>query len=184
MADAIIPRRTVVVEGGGLANGQYEVLADIQILEDSTVVDINGLSIDSTDELLLVSNLQNKTATNSNYYLFVNGNTTVSNYFTQGMYINAASRSSSRVTTPIMATQNGGYHGITVTSIKVTDFGYFVADSTHTRNYYQSSVIVMEDYLSTGIFSITSIESLRVSATATGAISEGSRFTLYKRAGE
>lgn len=147
-------------------------VADIIVGSATTQVDITGLSIDKDSEYMLeITSLTTGGVTN----LFANGNTTPTNYCVQTLIANGTSVTANRYNAPyINEVGNPAHFSI---NLKLTNNGYFVAQSNHIVNMGGSTVILGKNYI-TSTFTSTSITSLRL--TSSVDIPIGSRFTLYK----
>lgn len=157
-----------------------EPLADITTTSDTTQVDITGLNLDETNELLLVSDIQNGTASNANIELFFNNDTASTNYYKQELSADSTTISAGRTNDAIL-TRLDATNGDTVcyTNVKLTNSGYPMAQGNSIREVGTSGVNLLKDYL-TKTGTVTSITQLNLKASVTNAIGTGSRFKLYK----
>lgn len=172
MGEILIPRRTKVEKG-------YELLADITVGTATTSVDITGLNIGKGDEVLLVSSMNNVVANTSEARIFINGNTTVSNYYTQRIYAMSTSRGASRFNSSTAIINDNVDTTLAITTIKLTNSGFFVCQSQNSRKIGTGSLL-LDDWYATSTFTVTSITSLKIESSLTNAIGIGSRFQLYK----
>ena len=133
MGEILIPRRAKVEKG-------YELLADITVGTATTSVDITGLNIGKGDEIVLVSDIKNTSASTSIYYLYFNA--TTSGYHSQGLWssstTNTSARNTDARTLDIPTNQNASL----VSNIKLTNSGYVISQNNSVENYGSSSVLL------------------------------------------
>ena len=175
MAESILTRRTKV-------ELEYILLADIIVDTATTTIDITGLNIGKDEEVVLVSNIYNPTASSSVYRMFVNGNTTLTNYYHQYLNVDSAAVSSTRTNATEFSFLQASNSSSPVSKIKLTNNGYFVVQTSDTRRIGTASIILHNDCI-TSTFTLTSITQLTLKATVANAIGVGSRFQLYKIGG-
>ena len=176
MGEILIPRRTKVEKG-------YELLADITVeLAPVTNVDITGLNIGKGDEVVLVSSLNNVIANTLEARLFINGNTTVSNYYVQRIYAMSTTVGAGRLNSSTAIINDNIDTTLAITKIKLANGGFFVCQSQNSRKIGTGSLL-LDDWYVTSTFTVTSITSLRIASSLTNAIGIGSRFQLYKIGG-
>lgn len=179
-ATSITSLRVSCVSANGIGIGsrfqlyrlKAKKVADIIVSSATTQVDITGLSIDKDSEYMLeITSLTTGGVTR----LFANGNTTETNYYVQTLLANGTTITSTRFNAPyINEVGNLAYFSI---NLKLTNNGYFIAQSNHIVNFGGGTVILGKNYI-TSTFTSTSITSLRL--TSSVDIPIGSRFTLYK----
>lgn len=162
---------------------EYQLLADITLSSAATLVDLTGLSIGKGDEVLLVCDFNNTTATGSDYLILVNGNETWANYYRQYIIVGSTTINASRLNNSGFSLANEYRKSLAKVNIKLTNAGYFTFQAHTTQRYDESSNYQLYDVYGTSTFTMTSITSVRVSATVTNAIGIGSRFQLYKIGG-
>ena len=158
----------------------YVKVHDYTVSSATTSYDITGLNITKEDDYILVSNIVNAGSGGLSFYLYANGNYTTSNYYAQYLYASGSSVGAGRANYPYFADTDGSGKNEMFTSIKLTNNGYFVAQSNNTKTYGGSSILLTNFY-ETSTFTSTSITSLRIQANVSNAIGVGSRFQLYKR---
>lgn len=160
-------------------SGQYVLLADYIVSSATTSVDFTGLNIGKEEEVFLVSTILNSSASTSEYYLFVNGNTTTSNYYSQELYANGSAYGANRYNVPRIANLVTNGSSLSSYNIKLMDNGYIVWLSAITRSFMTTAVNRVEIPVSS-TFTVSVITSLRVTSNQSNAIGIGSRFQLYK----
>lgn len=174
--DIITTRRTKVEEG-------YELLADITVGTATTSVDITGLNIGKGDEVVLVSDVANVT-TFCGYGLFVNNNTTSTNYWSQHLAGVGTSVVAERTNNPRYLYNNSAVlRSVSIAKIKLTNSGYFIFQSSSSRDYSNGTRILVGDWYGTSTFTMSAITSLKTICEVTNNISSGSRFQIYRIAG-
>ena len=173
MGEILIPRRTKVEKG-------YELLADITVGTATTSVDITGLNIGKGDEIVLVSDIKNTSASTSIYYLYFNA--TTSGYYSQGLSASATSYPGARTTDARMLDIATNQNASLVSNIKLTNRGYVISQNNSVENYGSSSVL-LNNFYATTTFTATSVTEVRVTGSVANSIGIGSRFQLYKIGG-
>jgi hypothetical protein len=173
MAEASIVRRSLVLPPSAI------LLADITVGTATTNVDISGLSIGKGDEILLVSDIKNAITNSFVGSIFVNGETTITNYYSQRLLANGTSLSSLRANSSVYTTTTDDASTIAISKIKLTNNGYIVSQNDNVREYGLNTIMLEARYIAS-TFTATSITSLRINSNLTNAIGIGSRFQLYK----
>ena len=159
-------------------DNEYELLADVTVTGSAiTSYTFSGLEINADEEVILVSDVYN-TVLGNGIKLFANGNTTLTNYYTQYIDVDSTTISSNRNNSNDMSYCPVGYSFI-ITNIKLTNNGYFTFQAHANRNYGGSGIMIKENYI-TSTFTLSQITSLTVSHASTNGIAIGSRFQLYK----
>jgi len=158
----------------------YELVADVTIGTATTQVDFSGLNFGKDDDLMLVSDVINQTASTASLRLFVNDNVTETNYYTQTLNADGTTVNGARVNDNIFNIANlSGGKGIAITKIKLTNSGYYVYQSDFIRSYGSSSLILYNRYCSS-VFTISSITKISIISNIINSIGVGSRFQLYR----
>ena len=157
----------------------YKLLASTEVAGSAvTSVDFTGLSLDSDDELLLVSDIAAPIST-TNVYLYVNGNTTNTNYYRQLLWAYSNNIGENRVNDAFIDYTQSGSGSLIESYIKLTSDGYIAFQSKATNNYGSSSVDIMNCY-NTTLFTDASITQLTISTSVASQILSGSKFWLYR----
>lgn len=149
-----------------------EKVVDLTVYSNTTQVDLTGFTIDKDSEYLLVSDIG---PTNQTVALYVNDNTTFSNYYAQRIEGNGSSAAAER--------WNNTYFmgaGVSYTHIKLSNIGAFTFQSYNTRNAGTNNIQVGNYFGSSIAENITSITKLNVVTNIANAITAGNRFQLYK----
>ena len=157
----------------------YELIGDVTVASNTTQVDFTGLNIGKDDELLLVATANSGT-TGESVYLFVDGNTTLTNYYFQTLQASGTTVSAERKNENRMTRALSGFASV---KIKLTNSGYFVFQSNHMRGVGTSSVDIHDSY-NTSTFTMSSITQLNLRSQSGYNINTGSRFQLYKLVAE
>lgn len=156
-----------------------EKVADVTISTATTSVDFTGLNITKDSEYMLVSDINNTSASASTFNLYANSNTTATNYYQQYVSANSTSVTANRANTPEFSQANNAQKSLSIATIKLTNNGYFTFQSNNTL-LYSSTVPILYNQYGTSTFTATSITQLTVTASVTNAIGIGSRFQLYR----
>lgn len=154
-------------------------VADITISTATTQVDITGLDIDKESEYMLVATrvVGATLVDNGDLTLFVNDNTTHTNYYYQQLAAVNTDLSAERTNKNRWLRGNLGSH-FNITKIKLTNNGYFVSQEDEITNL-SSSISLIKRYMNS-TFTLTSITKLSIIAQEANGIGIGSRFQLYK----
>ena len=184
---------TVVGEVATKSDEVVEIVAlpAFELLFDSTgtvtfpqtQVNITGLNIGKNDELRMVYTfVGDDTSQNSDTSIFVNNQTTASNYHRQLLLGNGTSLGDNRYNNAqiIFARSNSKCCGFT--DIKISNNDKFVLQDHHTRFIGSNASGLMSfttNVVGSG-FTLTSITQLTVSSVRTNGIAAGSRIRLYK----
>lgn len=160
----------------------YELLADTTISTAVTSVDISSLTLGKSDEIILVSDIVNTSASTSTYSLYFNNNTTATNYYAQRLTADNTTVNSARTNNALMVDQVASGKTLIESAIKLANSGYIVAQH-NSAEAYSGSGIILNDYYETTTFTATSITQLTITASVTNAIGIGSRFQLYRIGG-
>jgi hypothetical protein len=155
-----------------------EKVADITTTANATQVDISSLSIGKDSEYLLVSDFNSG---NTNVGLYVNDNTTATNYYTQTIIGDGSSASAVRNNDSFIAFVSNELRALSYVHIKLSEIGAYTAQSYTIRHYGTTSPILQNLFASSTAENITSITKLNVrSVTGSDRILSGTRFILYK----
>jgi len=158
----------------------YELVSDITVSTATTQVDFTGLNITKDDDYVLVAT-QDDGPINSTLSLYVNGNTSASNYYEQVLSANGTSVSGARYNTAWL-TLSGGLNAF-ITNIKLSNNGYVVFTSNSIDEVGSSSMRFF-NACCTSIFTVSAITALNIVSDLSNGIYTGSRFQLYKRIAE
>lgn len=161
-------------------NPAYTLVSDVVVGTATTSVDFTGLSIGKEDDYMFVSTVVNGTASGALYRLFVNNNTTNTNYYYQSVDSNGTSNTASRANEQALCYAFANSTSFNISLLKLTNNGYYLTQSNNHR-YVGSSSTYISKIVSTSTFTATSITQLTITASVASAIGAGSRFQLYKR---
>ena len=160
--------------------GPYELLAESEVTGSAvTSIDFTGLTLDSDDELILVSDIVNDSGSTSAYSLYVNNDTTATNYYVQSLYSTSTTNTAARTNNSVYATVETSDKLLAETILKLTASSYFIYQSNIVRRYGASDVSLQDIYC-TKTATISSITQLTVSASVASSIGIGSKFWLFK----
>jgi len=156
----------------------WQVLAEVEVGEDCDYVDFTGLDINRDWEYYLDAVIKNPTGSNSPYYLFVESDYTIGNYYFQYIILGGSSSSINRETGPWIAFAVA--NDACLSNVRVTrdPNGYYRYIASINRNLGSSQEFCI--YAGSKTSPVSNITSLRVSASVSGAIGAGSRFILAR----
>jgi len=155
-----------------------EVVADITVTEATTQVDLTGLDITKAGEYILKATLVGGQVAKAAYHLHVNGNTTDANYYFQRLLAINTAVTGLRSTAPYFANNNNAETSLVSVDIKVTNAGYFTAQSSNAHDLGSSMELWRASIAST--FTVSAITELNIISSITDGIGVGSRFQLIK----
>lgn len=161
----------------------YELIGDVTVGTNTTQVDFTGLNIGKDDELLLVSKSVNTTSNPVGADLFINNNTTGTNYYRQVLEGNGTSVTAFRSNSASIFPWDNNTSGLSFVKIRLTNSGYVVAQSEMLRFVGSSGARMFVPHLTT-TFTITSLTQLTIKTTEANHLGSGSRFQLYKLVAE
>lgn len=153
------------------------LVADRKIYAASSEVTFPGLDASPGDFYVL--ELQKDSSVSSDWYLYVNGNTVATNYFTQYLFVNGTSVSAARTNNSNVIYSDSGSSSMAVVYCTMTSTGYFGFTSYHGRNA-GGLTPQLQNYAGGSTFTIPKIFSLSVVSPTAGAIGPGSRIKLFK----
>lgn len=153
------------------------MLQEIKVTSASTSITFTGLDSSVHGGYVLVVDMINNATANSDYYLFVNNDTTLANYNDQYRQIigNTFSGGSGSTSRFVFCPANGGYSK-TLIDISILTNGIF----SYISNNFRSD-LTLQDFAGKKIATIPKITSLTITAQTANAIGVGSNFRLYKR---
>lgn len=161
---------------------QYEELADINVTTATTQIDFDNLNITKDDELRLVYTLVGESTTASLYSLFVNNNTTSTNYTSQNINVSGSTINPGRSSDSIFAAGRSTQKTYGFNKIKVSNNDKFVFENPQMFSIgsLSSELSVNNRNVVGHNFTLTSITKLSVVSSRTNGIAVGSRLQLYK----
>jgi len=156
----------------------WKVLAELEVEEDCDYVDFTGLDINRDWEYYLDMTIKNPTSSYSAYYLFAEGDYTVTNYYRQLFGANGSDIEAKRSNNASIGFLSPGRQGLF--NVKVTRDPGGYPRYTSISNRYKGSIVNLEISATSKTAPVSNITSLRVSAEISGAIGAGSRFILAR----
>lgn len=181
--ESILTRKGVNVTKSFSPN-QLELLADYTVSGSAiTSYTFSGLKLNADEEVVLVSDVVNPTASLSVISLYFNGNTTATNYYRQALYADNTTVGGVRANNAEIETVTNGTRSFISSYLKLTNNGYMTFQSSVMRQYGTSSMLMLE-FKGTSTFTLSQITSLTITASVASGIGIGSRFQLYKVKGQ
>jgi len=167
-----------IADAVNVAANVMEKIAEVEVSSDTDYVEFTGLDGNSAWFYVLFASIKNPTSNNSEYYLFVNEDTTTTNYYTQSIYANGTTIATTNVNLPRLGHCTSGKSLIANVTISKDAADYFRAISLCNResptNLYPHLNFIAKSA------TITNITSLRIQAETASAIGAGSKFILFK----
>jgi hypothetical protein len=156
-----------------------EKVADIVVSSNTTQVDITGLDIQKGSEYLLVSD--GLIGGSSDYWeLFVNNNTTSSNYYVQFINGEGTTAAAGRNNLADFSESGSNTRFLTYSHIKLSNIGAYTSQNYSIREFGTSSLRIVNKFISSTAENITSINQLNIRSFRSNGIQSTSRFQLYK----
>jgi len=166
------------IRGIPLSLIDWQVLAEVEVASDCDYVDFTGLDINRDWEYYLDIIIKNPTGSGCTYYLFVEGDYTITNYYQERVRATDTSLDSARVNTSTCGYISPGHGGLFNIKIAKDPDGYFRFTSVNNRRVSSSQELLIRAGSKTA--PVSNITSLRVSADISGGIGAGSRFILAR----
>lgn len=160
----------------------YELVAEIIVPSTTSSVSFNNLNISKDDDYILLSNVLYGSATGV-LYIYINGNTTATNYYVQTIRKDNSSISSGRGNSSQYSyAYAGGSNSFSRIQLKLTNNGYFNYQSEDQMAYTQHpSWYNGSPYYGASTFTTSNITSITISGSSANILGTNSRFQLYKR---
>lgn len=160
-----------------LAEGTMRMVANEVLTGAATTVSFTGLSIDTSKHYILVYDLKTGAA-GANIFIFVNADTTVTNYYSQLIDCDAAVLGGNRYNSPMVAwvNANGRESGFAHIFLGVDDYFRCIAQN---QRYTGASVRVTQ-YATCKTGTTADITQIDITSSAANHLVAGSRFTLYE----
>jgi len=155
-----------------------EKVSEVDVSSDCTYVDFTGLDGNSAWFYKLFATVKNPTGSSTNYFLFVNGDTTETNYYSQCIHGNGTNVTAARYNNPVIVNIAGGDKALCETTITKDNDGYFRYFCSVSRDPASAVKLTIRNGSKTA--TITNITSLRVQTSVSNAIGAGSKFILFK----
>lgn len=156
-----------------------EPIADITVSADTTQVDISNINFDETNELLLIADVNNSSGLTSNYSIYVNGDTTETNYYVQEKKAVDTAVTSIKNNNAVFGAIDNTKNMLSLIKIKPTFDNYFIFQAETTQNVGEIDVSLKKSY-GAKLATISGVTSLSMISSTADAIGTGSRFKLYK----
>ena len=160
------------------ADNAMEKVSEVNVSSNCTYVDFTGLDGNSAWFYRLFASIKNPSGSDSTYYIYVNGDTTNTNYYNQFLQANGTTVNANRQNLPAIGAINSGYGGLFNVSITKDPDGYFRFYSAINRESGSGIKNLSRSGIKTA--TITNITSLRVQAETSNAIGAGSKLILFK----
>jgi len=166
------------VRGIPLSLIDWQVLAEVEVSSDCDYVDFTGLDINRDWFYVLQTVIRNPQSSPATYYIFVNGDTTVTNYYSQKVHGHSTTVAANNYNVPAWTNLTTGEEGFATGFISKDLGGHFVYELIDKRNADANLFIYL--FVGNGTSPVTNITSIRISADVSGAIGAGSRFILAR----
>jgi hypothetical protein len=157
-----------------------EKVADITVASDTTQVDISSLSIGKDSEYLLVADIAKGASGSSVVGLYVNDNTTATNYYSQRIEGNDSTAAADRFNSAFFTNLFDSTRSMIYAHIKLSEIGAYTAQSYTISHAGTTTLTLRNFFISSTSEAITSITKLNVKSDVASGIGSDSRFTLYK----
>jgi hypothetical protein len=160
-----------------LGFGTLKKVAEISVTSDVTQITITGLDINTDKFYLIIGYIKNPTASLEVIALYVEGDTTSTNYYNQDFYVSGSSTGAGRGNSPYILDVSGGSNvGFLIFLLRDTS-GYPRACSISTQDNVGSILIRSKAWTKTA--TVTNITRIDLVASVTNGIGAGSRIIIY-----
>ena len=161
----------------------YELIADVEVKgSTATQIDFTELAIGKEDDLLLVGETNNPTASGATLYLYVNDDVAGVNYRRERTVIYGTTIKADHENTASFAyTKENGYSTNFLAHIKLTQSGRCVFQNRQNKSFITDSGLEIDIRFGATLFEVSSISKLSLKSNVSNGIGLGSRFRLYKR---
>ena len=176
MSEAVLTRRSVSGEGN------YELLADIEINAATTQVDITGLNICKGDRIVVVTDIRDATGSATRIYLYSNGDMNGANYRSQYVGAYSAYQMAARLDLPYFSYCAQGVSTLTFGVIELLESGRMMFQTRTVQKYDDDDIyeIKVFDHCGFSEVAVDAITLLTFKAAVANAIAPASRIQLYK----
>lgn len=162
-----------------LASVKPSLLAEYEVTGSAvTSIDFSGLDINTHKSYRVEMELVNATASLANIYSFINGDTTLTNYYSQYAYANGTGLSGSRVNTPqltqMTASQSSSLYVCNITRSNGYPFLHTVG------SFNDASTIQTLQNITKKTATVTNITQLTFTASVASSIGVGSKIRIYR----
>ena len=159
------------------SSGDWEVVSEVNIGSAVDYVDFTGLDGNTDKFYELFLTITNPEAAAS-FFLFVNGDTTVTNYYEQYLDANGTTVVAGRSNDPTVAYAAIGERTMARVTITRDPDGYF--KYLCLMSYKTGSAVILQSRAGSKTGTVANITSLRVASSVAGAIGVGSNLLLCK----
>jgi len=166
------------VDISDMPSGTLRLVASTEVTSDTTSVSFTNLDINTDKMYVIICNVKNNTASTSSYNLFINSDTTTTNYYTQLLQAAGTALSANRFTSPQVLYLTAGTRGVSTVKVFLDADSYLKCAFEHLRDTGSGILYVCGHVSKTA--SVTNITQIDIQASITNAISAGSTFALYK----
>jgi len=169
---------TATITSGKLAFGTWEKIVETTVTGTAvTTISITGLDLDAAKAYLLLLRFTNPTTSDTGYAMYLNADTTGTNYWRQYMWASGTSIAGNRVNDATFSSASAGEESI-VWAVMARDPAGYVKVLTNTALRDPSAVwILFQGWTWTTTANVTQID---ITASVTGAIGIGSRVIIFK----
>jgi len=166
------------VRGTPLSLIDWQVLAEVEVASDCDYVDFVNLDINRDWFYVLQTVIRNSQSSDADCYIFVNGDTTVANYYSQKISGYGTTVASLNYNAPHWSGLFAGQESFSTGFISKDPGGHFVYEVIDKRKADASLQIYL--FVGNRTSPVTNITSIRIAASVSGAIGAGSRFILAR----
>jgi len=152
-------------------------IREIEVKTDTTTVTITELDVNRDRAYLLIIIIKNPTGSTSNYYLFVEGDTILTNYYTQYLDCDGTAIGAGRWNMPNIAVVHAGDNALLEVLLTRDVDGYARFTSRINRRPAASIRITIQFGAKTA--PVTNITRIDIVSAVTNAIGVGSKILIY-----
>jgi hypothetical protein len=151
------------------------------LTSDVSYIDIGGLDINKDKVYILYLKAKATAVGGGNMYIFVENNYTLTNYYSQGLFVSTSSVSAGRQNYPIFGFMPSNDETCSTLIISRTKDGFFLAQSI-TNQYRGASISILLRWVSSA-FLVPNITTIRLTTAVSPGFAAGTYVALFKPAG-
>jgi len=158
--------------------GDWAVISDLTVDSDCDYVEWTGLDILTDGVYVIFGAWKNPTSSDTGILLFINGNETSTNYYTQILKGSGTNIYVARRDFPEVAVAHANQSNSFILFVLLAPDGYLRAIAPTNMNSPATPEVEVRCITST--FTVSNITSIRIQASVSGGIGAGSRFILCR----
>lgn len=160
--------------------GTWKFVSEASPSTNVDYVEFTGLDVNSDKMYVLLVNLKNPLGSSCWYNIFVEGDTTATNYYSQHLSVSGTSIAATRYNSPYIAGIGSGADAEASLVIFITKDADGRFRSMTLLNRHAPSGVDLGMSVQVKVAAISNLATIRIAAESAGGISTGSYFALFK----